>query len=169
MYDIICSSTPSYVWCAFGYGTKRCLLSEITTVMNTWQPTPFYYLCSWLHGTVRILAGRAGTQWQSVDPEGNFCPPRILYQKRLLSALFDDAVSCQDCMASVWDKRNMSMEHWPGKPQVLEDNTSDCHFVYHKIAHGLSWEWTQASAMWDRRLPAWANGPCSLPTDMNPL
>jgi hypothetical protein len=38
---------------------------------------------------------------QPADPEGNFRPPRILYQKWLLSALFDDAVSCQDCMASV--------------------------------------------------------------------
>ena len=35
------------------------------------------------------------------DPEGNFRSPRILYQKRLLSVLFDDAVSCQDCMANV--------------------------------------------------------------------
>jgi hypothetical protein len=38
---------------------------------------------------------------QPADPEGNFRPPRILYQKLLLSALFDDTVICQDCMASV--------------------------------------------------------------------
>jgi len=69
-----------------------------------------------------------------------------------------------------WDKRNISTEHWQDKPQVLGGQYVRLPLRLPQTAHGLSWEWTQTSAMWDRRLSAGAiNGPCSLQTDTNPL
>jgi hypothetical protein len=62
IYLVICSFIPSVIWCAFGHGITWCALSQMNKVMNTWQPTPLYYLCSWLHRTFSTLAG----QWLSL-------------------------------------------------------------------------------------------------------
>ena len=63
---------------------------------------------SWLHCTVATDAPGCTARsvfWLGSDAacgsRREFPSARTLYQKRLLSVLFDDAVSCQDCMASV--------------------------------------------------------------------